>query len=112
MISAFSGTTGLVVKIVLLSLVNAFAAWSIYVLTTRSHWIAVAVLLAAATVGIDLVYLGTRRWTLPLKFLVPGTVFLVGFQVIPILYTIQRRVHELLDRPRRSRRPTRSRRSR
>jgi arabinogalactan oligomer/maltooligosaccharide transport system permease protein len=59
-----------------------------YVLVTRNHWIAVAVL-AVATAGIDLVYLAPRRSTLPLKFLIPGTIFLVAFQVIPILYTFQ-----------------------
>ena len=88
LISAFSGTTGLVVKIVLLSLMNAFAGWSIYVLITRSHWVAVIVLIAA-TLLLDAIYLIPQRWTLPLKFLVPGTVFLIGFQVIPILYTFQ-----------------------
>ena len=86
-ISAFSGTTGLMVKIVLLSVLNAFAFWAMYVLVTRSHWVA-AVVLLLATIGIDLVYLMPRQKTLPLKFLIPGTVFLLGFQVIPILYTI------------------------
>jgi len=86
-ISAFSGTTGLMVKIVLLSVLNAFAFWAMYVLVTRSHWVAVVVLLLA-TIGIDLVYLMPRQKTLPLKFLIPGTVFLFAFQVIPIFYTI------------------------
>ena len=45
-------------------------------------------MLAAATLLIDLVYLAPRRKTLPLKFLIPGTVFLIGFQIIPILFTI------------------------
>ena len=30
----------------------------------------------------------SQRWRSPLKFLIPGTVFLLAFQVIPILYTI------------------------
>ena len=44
--------------------------------------------LIAATALIDWVYLVPRKWTLPAKFLIPGTVFLIGFQVVPILYTI------------------------
>jgi len=88
LISLFSGTTGLVVKIVLLAVLNAFAAWALYVLISRGHWVAVVVL-AAATAGIDFVYLVPRRWTLPLKFLVPGSIFLVAFVVIPIIYTIE-----------------------
>jgi arabinogalactan oligomer/maltooligosaccharide transport system permease protein len=56
------------------------------VLADRHKWVAVAVL-AAATFAIDLVYLARRR-TIPMKFLVPGTIFLIGFQVIPVAYTI------------------------
>ena len=33
-------------------------------------------------------YLAPRRKTLPLKFLIPGMIFLIGFQIIPILFTI------------------------
>lgn len=44
-------------------------------------------MLIAATAAIDAIYL-LKRWTLPLKFLVPGTVFLLAFQVIPVVYTV------------------------
>src|SRR5262249_25053105 len=54
----------------------------------RGKWISLAVLLAA-TVLIDYVYLAPRQWTLPLKFIVPGTVFLLAFQIVPIIYTVQ-----------------------
>src|SRR5207249_609516 len=63
------------------------AVWAIYVLISHSRWPAVVVLVVA-TLLIDLVYLAPRRKTLPLKFLIPGTVFLIGFQIIPILFTI------------------------
>ena len=51
----------------------------------RASWVALAVLVAA-TAGIDAVYLGSRAY--PLKFLVPGTVFLLAFQVTPIFYNV------------------------
>ena len=86
LISAFSGTTGLVVKLVLLSAMNALAVWAAYVLATRHHWVAIVVLAVAAGL-IDFVYLA-RRGTLPAKFLVPGTVLLAAFVLIPIGYTI------------------------
>jgi arabinogalactan oligomer / maltooligosaccharide transport system permease protein len=86
LISAFSGTTGFAVKIALLAAANALTVWAAYVLATRHDWIAIAVL-AAATVAIDILYVA-RRGSLPAKFLVPGTVLLVAFQVIPIIYTI------------------------
>jgi ABC-type sugar transport system permease subunit len=86
LISFFSGTVGLAVKFALLALSNALAIWAIYVLLTRHHWVALS-LLAVATLLLDLIYLA-QRLTLPAKFLVPGTIFLIGFQVFPILYTV------------------------
>src|SRR2546426_12004609 len=79
LISAFSGTVGLVIKIVLLSLVNAFAIWAAVVLSDHHKWRALG-LLAFVTAAIDAIYL-TRRWTLPLKFLIPATNFLLAVQV-------------------------------
>jgi arabinogalactan oligomer/maltooligosaccharide transport system permease protein len=86
-IAAFSGSTGYAVKIGLLCASNALAAWAAYVLASHHRWPALVVLVAA-TAFIDFVYLVPRKWTLPAKFLIPGTVFLIGFQVVPILYTI------------------------
>jgi arabinogalactan oligomer/maltooligosaccharide transport system permease protein len=86
-IAFFSGSVGFAIKIALLSGSNALAVWAIYVLITHHRWPAVGVL-AVATLLIDWFYLVPRRWTLPAKFLIPGTIFLIGFQVIPILFTI------------------------
>jgi arabinogalactan oligomer / maltooligosaccharide transport system permease protein len=84
-ISFFSGTVGLAIKIALLSIVNAAAVWAVLVLSDHHKWGAVVVL-ALATAGIDAIYL--MRRTLPLKFLAPGTIFLLAFHVVPVLYTI------------------------
>ena len=78
---------GFLVKIALLAVSNALSIWAIYALATRHSWIAVGALLAV-TAAIDLVYLVRRPGSIPLKFLVPGTVLLAAFQVIPIIYTI------------------------
>ena len=87
LISFFSGTVGFAVKIALLSLSNALAAWALYVLVDRQHWVAAGVLLAT-TLLVDYVYLAMRR-TIPAKFLVPGTIFLAAFQLAPIVYTVE-----------------------
>jgi len=86
-IAFFSGSVGFALKIALLSASNALTIWAIYVLITHHRWPAVIVL-AIVTALIDWVYLVPRRWTMPAKFLIPGTLFLIGFQVIPILFTI------------------------
>jgi arabinogalactan oligomer/maltooligosaccharide transport system permease protein len=85
LMASFSGTAGLTVKLVLLSLVNAIAGWAAIVLVRDGKWPAFAGL-AAVTLAIDAVYLSRR--TVPLKFLVPGTIFLLAFQAIPIIYTV------------------------
>lgn len=84
-LSFFSGGAGYAVKIALLSLSNALAAWAAYILVRDGRWLAVVVL-ALATAAIDAVYLAQR--TLPLKFLIPGTLFMISFQIVPIAYTI------------------------
>ena len=84
-VATFSGTPGLVVKMALLAIVNGMAVWGATILASQHKWIALAVLLLA-TAALDLVYL-TRR-ALPSKFLVPGLVLLLAFQVIPIIYTV------------------------
>jgi arabinogalactan oligomer/maltooligosaccharide transport system permease protein len=85
--SAFSGSTGYAVKIAFLCASNALAAWATFVLVDRSHWIAAAIIVAS-TIAIDLIYLSPKASVMPLKFMIPGLVFLIGFQIIPILYTV------------------------
>ena len=86
-IAFFSGPVGLAVKIVLLAVMNGVAVWAATILASRHNWVAVAVL-AAATIGIDAIYLSSSARAVPAKFLIPGTIFLVAFQVVPILYTV------------------------
>ncbi|HUQ22981.1 MAG TPA: ABC transporter permease subunit [Gaiellaceae bacterium] len=73
-------------KIVLLAVVNAIAVWGGTVLAGQDKWVALGVL-AAATLALDGIYLSPRR-AIPLKFLIPGTVFLIAFQVVPIIYNV------------------------
>ena len=84
-VAALSGTVGLAIKIALLAIVNAFAVWAAFVLATDERWLALVVLVAA-TLAIDAAYLSPRA--VPLKFLIPGTVFLLGFQVAPIVFNV------------------------
>ena len=65
---------------------NALAVWGGTVLAGDEKWLALGVL-AAATLALDLVYLWPNR-AIPLKFLVPGTVFLIAFQIVPIVYNV------------------------
>jgi arabinogalactan oligomer/maltooligosaccharide transport system permease protein len=85
-IPAFSGAVGLTIKIAFLAITNALAVWAAVILADRHKWPALGVLVAT-TAAVDVVYLARRR-AIPLKFLVPGTILLIAFQVVPIAYTV------------------------
>ena len=76
--------TGLVVKVILLGLVAGIAIWAAFPLIEAKMWVGLGIL-AATTAGLFYLYL-TRRH-IPAKYLVPGTLFLIAFQVFPVLYT-------------------------
>ena len=80
-----SFTVGLGLKLLFLGIVNAIAVWGAVPLIEANEWVALAILILA-TAAIDYVYLSKR--TLPLKYLVPGTLFMLVFQVYPVLYSV------------------------
>ncbi|HKT03316.1 MAG TPA: ABC transporter permease subunit [Rugosimonospora sp.] len=77
--------SGLAAKLVLLGLVAALAVWGAFPLISGHAWVALGVL-AAATALIFAVYLSRRH--VPAKYLLPGTLLLIAFQVVPVLYTV------------------------
>jgi arabinogalactan oligomer / maltooligosaccharide transport system permease protein len=79
------GLTGLTLKVLLLGFVVAIAVWAAFPLVDGDHWIGLGILVAT-TALLLYVYLTPRH--IPAKYLVPGTVFLVVFQVFPVLYTV------------------------
>jgi arabinogalactan oligomer/maltooligosaccharide transport system permease protein len=79
-----SFTTGFIFKLLFLAAVNALAIWSLPTMIQQS-WLPGIVAVVLMTLLIDYVYL--RKRTIPLKYLVPGTIFALIFQVIPVLYT-------------------------
>jgi arabinogalactan oligomer/maltooligosaccharide transport system permease protein len=86
LVAVFSGTVGFAIKIALLAVTNALAVWGGTVLAGDEKWIALVVLVAA-TLAIDAIYLAPGR-AVPAKFLIPGTVFLIAFQIVPIVYNV------------------------
>jgi len=86
LISLFSGTGGLIVKIVLLSLLNGLVGWAIIVLFAQDRL--VWALGTLVVLGIfDFVYLRPNK-LLPAKFILPGSVLLIAYLIIPIFFTI------------------------
>ncbi|WP_194410039.1 ABC transporter permease subunit [Microbacterium cremeum] len=83
-LSATPSVRATMIKIVSLGLLDALVFYAAFVLTFNSEWV-LAVGVVAAAVVINVIYL--RRGWLPAKYLIPGTVFLLIFQVYAIVYS-------------------------
>lgn len=75
---------GLLLKLLFLGVVNGLTLYAILTLLPLREWTPLAVVVIA-TIAIDVVYLSKRQ--IALKFLLPGTIALLIFQVYPVLYT-------------------------
>lgn len=82
--AASGGLKMLLVKLVLLGIVDAVAVFAVFVLVTSGQWVIAAVVALVAAV-VNWVYFSRRK--LPAKYLTPGIIFLVLFQVFVLIYT-------------------------
>jgi arabinogalactan oligomer/maltooligosaccharide transport system permease protein len=82
--SRLSLSTGLVVKLLFLAAVNAMALASIPTMWAARWWVGLVVV-AVSTILIDIAFMTKRA--IPLKYLIPGTIFALIFQVIPVVYS-------------------------
>lgn len=80
----FSFTTGLVLKLLSLTAVNAVFFAGLPTMLENDWWSGLAVT-GIATALIDWAYLSKKR--MPAKYLVPGTIFALAFQVVPVIYS-------------------------
>jgi arabinogalactan oligomer/maltooligosaccharide transport system permease protein len=79
-----SFTSGLLLKLFFLGAINALALVSLPALIEEEWWPGL-ITVVAMTALINYVYLSKK--TIPAKYLIPGTIFAVIFQVIPVVYT-------------------------
>jgi arabinogalactan oligomer / maltooligosaccharide transport system permease protein len=73
------------VKIASLAVIDALGVYAIFVLIAQESWL-VAIILAAVVVAVNVVYL--TPGLLPAKYLTPGILFLLVFQIFLIIYTM------------------------
>ena len=85
LIAGFGGTPALVLKLVLLGLVNALVIWALPIMISNESWAMLAVVLLA-TIALDFIML-TKRF-IPAKYVIVGAIFLLFFQLIPIVYNV------------------------
>jgi arabinogalactan oligomer / maltooligosaccharide transport system permease protein len=85
-LSRFGDTlSGVVIKLILLGAVNAVGLMMVVRIVALDGPLWAVGSTVLTTLFLDWVYLGKRK--LPLKYLVPGTLFLIVFQVFPFVYT-------------------------
>ncbi|MGL3149075.1 ABC transporter permease subunit [Microbacterium sp. A82] len=75
---------GFIIKLVLMALVNAFGILTAISAWRAESWIVLGVIVVLVVIA-DVVYFGRRA--LPMKYLLPGLVFLLVFQVFIFGYT-------------------------
>jgi arabinogalactan oligomer/maltooligosaccharide transport system permease protein len=80
-----SETAALLVKIALLGILDALAVYAVFILVGLHQWVAVVVTVLITGL-INWIYLG-RGKRLPAKYLTPGVIFLVVFQVFVVLFS-------------------------
>ncbi len=82
--SASVGVRMLLIKITLLGIVDAIAVYALLVLIIKEEW-AVAAFVAFVALVVNWIYFSRRK--LPAKYLAPGVIFLVVFQIFVVFYT-------------------------
>lgn len=82
--SRLSLSTGAFIKLLFLGAINAVAVASIPTMWSSRWWAGLAAVVVS-TALIDIAYLTKKA--VPLKYLIPGTIFALIFQVIPVVYS-------------------------
>ena len=82
--AASAGLKAILVKIILLGLVDAIALYALFVLFAKGQWIIFGLVLAV-TLIVNWIYFSPGK--LPAKYLTPGVIFLVIFQIFAVGYT-------------------------
>ncbi|MDN3240720.1 ABC transporter permease subunit [Glycomyces tritici] len=76
---------GLIIKIAVLAVVAALAVWAALPLLRAEAWWGLA--LEAAVVAV-VFYVYLQRRAIQLKYLIPGTMLLLAFQILPVVMTV------------------------
>lgn len=82
--AAAGGVKVLLLKLLLLGVVDAVAIYGVVILATAGQWLVAAIVVGVAVI-VNWIYFSRRK--LPAKYLAPGVIFLILFQVFVLVYT-------------------------
>jgi arabinogalactan oligomer/maltooligosaccharide transport system permease protein len=86
-LAGFTGLKAQIFKIAFMSIIDALLIWMFFASMAKEDSSTLSAVIATIFVITNLVYFA--KFTLPLKFLLPGLVLLVAFVVVPVVYTVQ-----------------------
>ncbi|QSB04270.1 ABC transporter permease subunit [Natronoglycomyces albus] len=76
---------GQFIKIAVLGLVTAIAVWAAVPLASAGNWFGLGI---EAVIVAVVFYVYLQKQHVPLKYLVPGTMLMVAFQIVPVILTV------------------------
>jgi len=86
-LAGFTGLKAQIFKIAFMSIIDALLIWMFFASMAKENSATLSTVIAAIFILTNLIYFA--KFTLPLKFLLPGLILLVTFVVVPVVYTIQ-----------------------
>ncbi|MEY4020807.1 MAG: hypothetical protein RL484_959, partial [Actinomycetota bacterium] len=86
-LAGFTGLKAQIFKIAFMSIIDALLIWMFFASMAKEDSSTLSAVIATIFVLTNLVYFA--KFTLPLKFLLPGLILLVAFVVVPVVYTVQ-----------------------
>ena len=86
-LAGFTGLRAQIFKIAFMSIIDALLLWMFFASMAKEDSSTLSAVIATIFVITNLVYFA--KFTLPLKFLLPGLILLVAFVVVPVVYTVQ-----------------------
>lgn len=82
--AASGGLKMLLIKLLALGIIDAIAVYAVFILMSSGQWL-IAAIVALVALVVNWIYFSRRK--LPAKYLTPGVIFLVVFQVFVLIYT-------------------------
>ena len=86
-LAGFTGLRAQIFKIAFMALIDAVLVWMFIASTQKENASTLTTVIGVIFLAVNFVYFA--KFTLPFKFLLPGTILLVTFVVVPVIYTIQ-----------------------
>jgi arabinogalactan oligomer/maltooligosaccharide transport system permease protein len=86
-LAGFTGLKAQIFKIAFMSIIDALLLWMFFASMAKADSSTLSAVIATIFVITNIVYFA--KFTLPLKFLLPGLILLVAFVVVPVVYTVQ-----------------------